>query len=219
MDVTTALIAGFAGGWALEWVIDYLYFRKNAETKSAEIEALRADNKNLNEHLHTKEIEWGAESGALRAELDLARAQAASLQTRADESDKLRGELAAMIGKVEGAKAASATAFSATDEDVERLRGEIDEYREALAQQKAEVLRLRQQLGQTDAVDQKDDLEEIDGIGPVFEGKLYAAGIKTFSQLAGTPIDRIREIIAPKKWQKIEPEKWVIEAAKLASGR
>ena len=48
-------------------------------------------------------------------------------------------------------------------------------------------------------------------------GKLRAAGITSFDQLARTPAERIREIIQPQEWQKIEPELWIAEAKTMAA--
>jgi predicted flap endonuclease-1-like 5' DNA nuclease len=61
-----------------------------------------------------------------------------------------------------------------------------------------------------------DPLVAINGIGPVFERRLKAAGILTLRDLASQTPERLREIIAPAKWQKIEPEAWIAEAAEFA---
>jgi predicted flap endonuclease-1-like 5' DNA nuclease len=63
----------------------------------------------------------------------------------------------------------------------------------------------------------EDKLEDIKGIGAVFARKLKSAGITTFDQLARTPAERIREIIQPEEWQKIEPEVWITEAETMAA--
>ncbi|MCG3146005.1 MAG: hypothetical protein HONDAALG_03804 [Gammaproteobacteria bacterium] len=56
----------------------------------------------------------------------------------------------------------------------------------------------------------------IDGIGRVYEQKLNRAGVYTYAKLASMSARRITEIIQPREWQKIEPEKWAREAEKLA---
>lgn len=60
-----------------------------------------------------------------------------------------------------------------------------------------------------------DDLTQIKGIGPVFQDRLNEAGIATYEQLAATAPEQVRQIIAAADWQKIEPERWVREAAQL----
>ncbi len=66
--------------------------------------------------------------------------------------------------------------------------------------------------------DNRDPLEDIDGIGPVYQQKLYEAGIKTFAQLAAASPSRITEVIEPQNWQHIDVMKWRREAALYAAG-
>jgi predicted flap endonuclease-1-like 5' DNA nuclease len=62
-----------------------------------------------------------------------------------------------------------------------------------------------------------DDLEEIDGIGQVYAGRLNEAGIYSFEQLTQLTPERIREIINPEEWQKIEPESWIAQAKEFVA--
>lgn len=64
--------------------------------------------------------------------------------------------------------------------------------------------------------DQRDNLTKIKGIGKVFQGRLYDAGIYTWEQLAATDTDQITSIISPEAWQKLEPDSWRTQAAELA---
>ncbi len=100
------------------------------------------------------------------------------------------------------------------NDEITRLKGDLEQSNSAFASSKKELGELRAIAPQSGDI--RDDLEEIDGIGPVFERKLYDAGIFTFEQLAGTAPEKIRAIIAPQKWQKIEPEKWIVESAEFA---
>lgn len=62
-----------------------------------------------------------------------------------------------------------------------------------------------------------DNLEAINGIGPVYANRLRAAGVSTFAQLAELTPERIREIIgAARSGHMTEPEKWIVEARQLA---
>jgi predicted flap endonuclease-1-like 5' DNA nuclease len=56
----------------------------------------------------------------------------------------------------------------------------------------------------------------INGIGKVYERKLNRAGVYTYAELAVLSARKITDIIQPKEWQKIEPEKWAREAERLA---
>lgn len=67
-------------------------------------------------------------------------------------------------------------------------------------------------------LDPRDPLEKIEGIGQVYQSKLYEAGIKTFAQLAAASPSRITEVIEPQNWQQIDVMTWRREAALYASG-
>lgn len=67
-------------------------------------------------------------------------------------------------------------------------------------------------------LDNRDPLEKIDGIGQVYQIKLYEAGILTFAQLAAASPSRITEVIEPQNWQVIDIMKWRREAALYAAG-
>ncbi len=57
-----------------------------------------------------------------------------------------------------------------------------------------------------------DPLGQIPGVGPVFEKKLWDAGIRTFQDLAGSSPETVLAVIKPEHWQQIEPELWIAEA-------
>lgn len=60
-----------------------------------------------------------------------------------------------------------------------------------------------------------DALTEINGIGPVIEGKLKAMGITTYQQIADLTVERIAEIDEELNFKgRIDREEWVSQAAK-----
>lgn len=62
-----------------------------------------------------------------------------------------------------------------------------------------------------------DNLEVINGIGPVYAGRLHSAGIQTFAQLAQLTPEQVRQFIGPvRSGNMIEPEHWIAEARQLA---
>lgn len=66
----------------------------------------------------------------------------------------------------------------------------------------------------------QDDLKAINGIGPVYAGRLHSAGIQTFAQLAELSPDQIRQIIGTERSSHmIEPELWIAEARGLSVGQ
>lgn len=77
---------------------------------------------------------------------------------------------------------------------------------------------LRIESSPSPLIELKDPLEKIEGIGQIYQTKLYEAGIRTFAQLAASSPSRITEIIEPQNWQQIDVMKWRREAALYASG-
>jgi len=62
-----------------------------------------------------------------------------------------------------------------------------------------------------------DDLQVIEGIGPKISALLKANGVTTFRQLASTPFERLHEILAEAKLQRLaNPASWA-EQAQLAA--
>ena len=57
-----------------------------------------------------------------------------------------------------------------------------------------------------------DDLEEIDGIGPVYAASLSEAGIENFADLAAATPEDLRAAIGAEAWQTTDTESWVAEA-------
>jgi predicted flap endonuclease-1-like 5' DNA nuclease len=105
------------------------------------------------------------------------------------------------------------------DKKLAQAEAELQQLRSQSAQDQATIEQLRTDLNAlAGQVSQPEDaLERIKGIGAVFARRLKAAGIRTFGQLAEATPDRIREIIKPEEWQKIDPEAWIAEARTLAA--
>jgi len=71
----------------------------------------------------------------------------------------------------------------------------------------------------TEQVSAGDDLTRIEGVGPAIAGHLSAEGITTFSQLAATDPDRIRQILdAVGGYGAHDPTTWPDQAQLAASG-
>jgi predicted flap endonuclease-1-like 5' DNA nuclease len=67
----------------------------------------------------------------------------------------------------------------------------------------------------TAALVQRDPLEQIDGIGPVFAQRLHQAGIFTFAQLAEATPERVQAAIQTEEWQRIDAASWIAQAKVL----
>ncbi len=72
---------------------------------------------------------------------------------------------------------------------------------------------------QSVAVNSRDQLDQIRGIGPVFARRLNAEGIFTFADLAKLSPERIREIVSDgSRFTNIDSEDWIAQARRLAAG-
>ena len=69
---------------------------------------------------------------------------------------------------------------------------------------------------QPEAPAEPDALQKLEGIGPKVASLLNDNGITTFAQLAGTPVEKLQEILDANKLQMMHPASWP-EQAKLAA--
>jgi predicted flap endonuclease-1-like 5' DNA nuclease len=120
----------------------------------------------------------------------------------------------------EARRLAKKTRYAELDKALESLAdaqaqpADADTIRQALAVAQAEIDDLKAQLAGVRK--ERESVINVNGIGPAYERKLNQAGIYTCAQLAELTPERVREIIAPKKWQKLDPEAWIAEARRLA---
>ena len=99
------------------------------------------------------------------------------------------------------------SALTAREEEVDRLRAELEEQETRFEQLRARFDRY--------ASTHPDDLTEITGIGRVYQWKLREAGISTFAQLASTTAEHIEQALQIKGWQNVDPASWIEEAQAL----
>jgi predicted flap endonuclease-1-like 5' DNA nuclease len=198
MQIWVWLVVGIIIGWLGEWVVDWLYWRRNIPEFYANESRLSSQV----EMLHRDQQRVHAEAEQVRAQL--AQTQSRSSQVALDLSAGQQ-QIEQLRSERDAAQAAAAQALG----DVDKTRAENQELQQRLAAALATI--------EAEAKARRDDLEQIDGIGPVFEQKLFAAGIETYSQLAGTSVDRLREIVAPAAWQNVDFEGWRQQAREFAA--
>ncbi len=109
------------------------------------------------------------------------------------------------------------------NEQIAALRVNSSKPGESSSNQNDEIANLRAELAalklSPKAPVDRDKLEKIDGIGDVYEHRLNSAGIWTFAQLSQMSVEAIHSLIQAEDWQKIEPEKWILEAAERAKAK
>ncbi|MCA9938707.1 MAG: hypothetical protein KC418_08695 [Anaerolineales bacterium] len=229
-------------GFIVEWVIDLFYWRRQHGQTAAELDAARAEMRDMDarfqESLRTTK--------AAEREMEAARA---SLTSTTNELNILKEQLA-------GAQAAGETAVAqlaecrehlqANEADVAQLTarlGEADEtiatLRAELQAAQAEVSTLAQKLAamETTATDATrnvvaeaendaaappppDNLTKIEGVGPKIAGLLNQAGIMTFAQLAQAEVGHLQGILAEggPRFQLADPGSWPEQATLAAAG-
>jgi predicted flap endonuclease-1-like 5' DNA nuclease len=64
-----------------------------------------------------------------------------------------------------------------------------------------------------------DDFEVMDGIGEIFERRLYEAGICTYEALAAQTLDRLQEICKAPDWNMPNYAAWLAKAAEMAAAK
>lgn len=184
------LLLGCLIAWLLEWAIDWAYWRARFRQRIAAVEASGK----------MRERVRATSRAAIAANADPAARPASHVDD--GELTRLRAELAAAQQRAQQHQhdiAAMEDSLAQLGVENEQLRARVAELEQAQAAQPP-----------------RDRLTKINGIGPVFEHRLFNAGIHTFAHLSAQSPQRLREIVRPNKRQPIHPEQWIAEAARLA---
>ncbi|MDG2615161.1 substrate-binding domain-containing protein [Thermoleptolyngbya sichuanensis XZ-Cy5] len=168
-------------------------WRSRVQTLEAESETLRQ-----------AQAETQAQREALQAERDTLMAQLAEVRLQLEALPlALTAETGATGARTTGARVTGAIALS--DADTSSIATESPD---------REVVQVTGQIADI----RRDPLRDINGIGPIYEQKLFNAGIYTFADLAALTPAQVQEIIRPAAWQQIFPALWIEEAARFAQG-
>lgn len=202
------LIVGLLLGWAIEWVIDWVWWRRRGVSR-AEFDTLQTQLlKTQGEHdrANASVQRQAAELADLR--LRLAAAQAAGEQYKADlgvatrRAEEHHTQLSSL--QAEHARIGA---------ELEQAKLDVTDAHTRVSQHAAEIVGLKSMAAPTQ---RRDPLVDINGIGPVYEDRLFAAGVHTFAQLAEQDHTRLREIIGLKEWQAVDLDAWIAEAREFA---
>lgn len=166
-----------------------------------------------------------SELSALRLKADILQRDADSLREVSASKDQAIAEARAALTTLE-----SQLAFRPAPEEVQSLKATLLTREQEVADltQKLEEA-LSAPVPQADSVPEvaqrpylapanRDALIRINGIGHLYERKLWEAGFLTYEDLATANPDQIFEIIQPAEWQRIEPDKWIAEAIQMKKG-
>jgi predicted flap endonuclease-1-like 5' DNA nuclease len=117
-----------------------------------------------------------------------------------------------------GGKQSTPTQGEGTPPPPAELEHELAAYKARLADAEKTIDSLRTDLNRAvrKIPPSGDRFERINGISSAYAGRLREAGINSYDQLSALTPARIKRIVKPGAGQKIEPEKWINEARKLA---
>lgn len=208
------LLLGLLLGWGIEWVIDLAYFRKRLRFVEGSERALEERDR------YQKQV-----ADQTRVIEDLRNQLAERDHVREKEVERLKAEWNALRGVADGEVFLEPGLESTFDSGREEPIAET----EVVADLPAEAVPVEPELGEplkvyvkaakrdTSLVSgERDSLRAIKGIGPKYENMLWEAGVLTFRDLGGLSSEELLDIIQPEAWQKVDPEAWIGEAARLA---
>jgi predicted flap endonuclease-1-like 5' DNA nuclease len=234
------LIAALLGG-IIGWLLRSISCKKASDDlqarineRDSEISRLRTSVSNVKGNATTENAKDDAEISALKARIAKFEAEAAaSVEARTAEITKGEAEISSLKARIstfENESAASlgagAAVMSGVGDDTEnaKLRTRIAELEAKLDETEGERTYLLGRMKKAESgesiarvvpMDQRDDLEAINGVGPVLEGMLYDMGIYFFKDVASwddAKIDEVSEQL-PRFKNRIRREGWV-ESAK-----
>jgi predicted flap endonuclease-1-like 5' DNA nuclease len=239
MTIWIALAGGIILGWVIEWIVDWLYWRRGIAGFYATESDLRSQLQNVQQQ-HTETTEA---MSALRGQFDQITTSKATVDQQLQETVAAR---AATEQQLQAASAAKVATDQQLQETINAKAATEQQLQETLSAKAAADQQLQETISAKVAAEQqlqetatakatveqqleealnaltearkprRDDLEQIDGIGRVYEQKLFDAGINTFAQLAVTPITRLKEIITPAAWQHVDFQSWIDQARSSA---
>ena len=147
------------------------------------------------------------------APVEVAAAAAAAGLAASDHSEK-----PVEVAAIGGAEQADWPEISGR---VAQVAGEIDEEPAVVRAEMAETPETAGRFS-SDALEAlapaKDDFLRIEGIGRTYDGRLHAAGINTFADLVNAGEARLREIIQPQAWQRVNFADWIEQARLIIEG-
>ncbi len=132
-----------------------------------------------------------------------------------EENEQLRAELATLRAGSGAQSGAQGQTLVAKQVGAADATGEVAELRAYNLALYDELAATRMALGRF-AGNKGDPLIDIKGIGPLYQDRLYEAGIVTFEQVAAMHPDRLRAIVDPETTFELDTESWREQARQLA---
>lgn len=226
-----SFLVGALVGWALEWVLDVLIWRRRY-TRTVEVEAqTRTELVDAQGELETLRVQA---AGYQELETQLAACRN-DLQARNQDVERLNGALVAAKSDVEGLQAELANTKATCQDQVRELQAALSAARDENATLRAQYARRTESqtaaraaaaAGVTAAAVTEvergagDDLTVVEGIGPKIADLLNQHGIRSFAELGDTDVERLHDILKEggPGFYTADPQNWPPQARLAAKG-
>ena len=204
-EASIALAAGLLLGILISW----LYWRQKIRERETHIEELETTLIEKVEDLNTRAQEQDTNLETLNSQLSQKEEQIKDLNAKIQEKDDTISSHEEKAAELEKQNSQRLAQIAASENKVRRLES-------SLAEKEQEITTLSAR-----AKTMQDDLSTLDGIGPKVSAILRLAGITSFSRLATTDIDKIRETLEaenPNLLRLTDPSTWPEQARMAAEG-
>lgn len=204
-EVSISLAAGLFLGILISW----LYWSRKVREREDYIEDLETSLMKKVEDLNEQARDQKADLERLNGELSQGKEVIDDLNAKVQEKDDSIDVLKEKVADLEKQKGDGLTRAEVAETRVRELESLLTEKEQEVATLSARANAMQ------------DDLSFLDGIGPKVSALLRFAGIKSFSRLASTDVDRIREILEaenPNLLRLTDPSTWPEQARMAADG-
>jgi predicted flap endonuclease-1-like 5' DNA nuclease len=221
-----AFIIGVLVGLIIAWLIYLLFIRPRRAAEEADLR-LKLDGANKEsaalkaqlsgcKDLQVRLDNANGQVGALQEEV----AKGADLQARLDSAGQEVNSLKAQLASLKDVQAS----LDACQAEAEQHKIEIERLNADLAAGQASASNLAAAAPATRGVEVEaaapDDLQVIEGIGPVIAALLNKSGITTFAQLASTSVESLRSILdaGGSRFRIADPGTWPMQSLLAREG-
>jgi len=204
-EASISLAAGLLLGILTSW----LYWRQKIRERETHIEELETTLIEKVEDLNTRAQEQDTNLETLNSQLSQKEEQIKDLNAKIQEKDDTISSHEEKAAELEKQNSQRLAQIAASENKARRLES-------SLAEKEQEITTLSAR-----AKTMQDDLSTLDGIGPKVSAILRLAGITSFSRLASTDIDKIRETLEaenPNLLRLTDPSTWPEQARMAAEG-
>ena len=198
-----------AGGLFLGILISWLYWSPKVREREDHIENLETSLMEKVEDLNARAREQETNLERLNSELRQKEEEIKDLNAKIQEKDDTIRSYEDKMADLEKKNRDRLTRAEAAETKARELESSLTEKEQEVATLSAQANAMQ------------DDLSILDGIGPKVSALLRFAGITSFSRLASTDIDRIKEVLEeenPNLLRLTDPSTWPEQARMAADG-